>query len=100
MKPDILAATFDLARCARSDRFKLIYNCTPHGAVAPVDSQGDPGWTEMKTANAAGKLDPVSDNAFADCEELGDHFAQVLLGAHVEILGIEHRGCGQGAWDC
>lgn len=56
MKPDILASTFDLARCVRSDRFKLIYNCTPHGAVAPVDSQRDPGWMEMKAAHAAGKL--------------------------------------------
>jgi arylsulfatase A-like enzyme len=58
MKPDVLASTFDLARCARSDRFKLIYNCTPHGAVAPVDSQRDPGWQEMLAANAAGKLTP------------------------------------------
>lgn len=56
MKPDILAATFDLARCARSDRYKLIYNCTPHGAVAPVDSQKDPGWQEMLAARAAGRL--------------------------------------------
>ncbi|MEQ1859213.1 MAG: sulfatase [Chthoniobacteraceae bacterium] len=58
MKPDVLASTFDLARCARSDRFKLIYNCTPHGAVAPVDSQQDPGWQQMKAANAAGQLGP------------------------------------------
>lgn len=56
MKPDILASTFDLARCIRSDRFKLIYNCTPHQAVAPVDSQRDPGWQEMQAAFAAGKL--------------------------------------------
>jgi len=56
MKPDILASTFDLVRCARSDKFKLIYNCTPHGAVAPVDSQRDPGWQEMQAAHAAGKL--------------------------------------------
>lgn len=56
MKPDILAAAFDLARCARSDKFKLIYNCTPHGAVAPVDSQKDPSWQEMVKANANGQL--------------------------------------------
>lgn len=56
MRPDILASTFDLSRCARSDRFKLIYNCTPHQAVAPVDSQRDPGWQEMKAAHAAGTL--------------------------------------------
>ncbi len=58
MKPDIQASTFDLVRCARSDRFKLIYNCTPHGAVAPVDSQKDPGWQAMLKANADGKLAP------------------------------------------
>lgn len=56
MRPDILAATFDLARCVRSERFKLIYNCTPHQAVAPVDSQGDPGWQAIKAAHAAGQL--------------------------------------------
>ena len=58
MKPDILASTFDLARCVRSANFKLIYNCTPHQAVAPVDSQRDPGWQEMKAAFAEGKLAP------------------------------------------
>lgn len=56
MNPNISASTFDLARCVRSDRFKLIYNCTPHQAVAPVDSQRDPGWQEMLAAHAAGKL--------------------------------------------
>lgn len=56
MKPDVLASTFDLARCVRSDDFKLVYNCTPHQAVAPVDSQQDPGWQAMKAAAAEGKL--------------------------------------------
>jgi arylsulfatase A-like enzyme len=56
MKPDISAATFDLARCVRSDRFKLIYNCTPHQPVGPVDSQADPGWQQMKAAFAARTL--------------------------------------------
>jgi len=58
MKPDILASTFDLSRCVRSANFKLIYNCTPHQAVAPVDSQGDPGWQQMKFAYAGGRLAP------------------------------------------
>lgn len=58
MRPNISAATFDLVRCARSARFKLIYNCTPHQPVAPVDSQNDPGWQEMVAANKAGKLAP------------------------------------------
>jgi arylsulfatase A-like enzyme len=56
MRPDISAATFDLVRCIRSDRFKLIYNCTPHQSVGPVDSQRDPAWQEMKAAHAAGTL--------------------------------------------
>lgn len=56
MRAEISAATFDLARCVRSDRFKLIYNCTPHQPVGPVDSQRDPGWQEMKAAFAEGKL--------------------------------------------
>jgi arylsulfatase A-like enzyme len=57
MKPDVLASTFDLARCVRSDRHKLIYNCTPHQAVAPVDSQRDPGWQEILAKHAAGTLE-------------------------------------------
>ena len=56
MKPDILASTFDLARCARSAKYKLIYNCTPHQAVSPVDSRRDPGWQQMSAAFAEGKL--------------------------------------------
>lgn len=56
MRPDVQASTFDLARCVRSSRFKLIYNCTPHQPVAPVDSQQDPSWQEMLAANHAGTL--------------------------------------------
>ena len=58
MKPDITANVFDLARCARSDRFKLIYNCTPHGAVAPVDSKDGPAWQQIVAAHAEGRLAP------------------------------------------
>jgi arylsulfatase A-like enzyme len=58
MRPEISAATFDLGRCVRSARYKLIYNCTPHQPVGPVDSQRDPGWQEMVAANRAGKLAP------------------------------------------
>lgn len=64
MKPDILASTFDLARCVRSDRFKLIYNCTPHQAVAPVDSQKDPGWQEILAAHEARTLAPQFERAY------------------------------------
>ena len=64
MRPDVSANTFDLARCVRSDRHKLIYNCTPHGAVRPVDSAGDPSWTEIEAAHAAGKLSPEHDKTY------------------------------------
>lgn len=67
MKPDISAATFDLSRCVRSDRFKLIYNCTPHQPVGPVDSQRDPGWQEMLAAHAAGKLAEPFVKAYFTC---------------------------------
>ncbi|MBS0208714.1 MAG: sulfatase [Planctomycetes bacterium] len=64
MKPDILAATFDLARCVRSDKYKLIYNCTPHQAVAPVDSQRDPGWQEILKAHADKTLPGVFERVY------------------------------------
>ncbi|MBK8092152.1 MAG: sulfatase [Verrucomicrobiaceae bacterium] len=64
MKPDITANVFDLARCVRSDRYKLIYNCTPHGAVAPVDSKEDPSWREIVAAHTAGKLSPEHERAY------------------------------------
>jgi len=64
MNPNILASTFDLARCVRSDRFKLIYNCTPHQGVAPVDSQKDPGWQEILAAHAAGRLASQFERAY------------------------------------
>lgn len=64
MSPAVSAATFDLARCVRSDRFKLIYNCTPHQPVGPVDSRNDPSWKEMVAAHAEGKLAPAFVKAY------------------------------------
>ena len=58
MRPDIPAANFDLSRCVRSANWKLIYNCTPHQRVQPVDSAEQPYWQAMVAANAAGKLAP------------------------------------------
>ncbi|MBK5290309.1 MAG: sulfatase-like hydrolase/transferase [Acidobacteriia bacterium] len=58
------ASTFDLSRCARSDRFKLIYNCTPQMEYQPVDSAGDPGWKEMLAAHKAGLLNPEIEQAY------------------------------------
>lgn len=56
--PNTKASTFDLSRCVRSRRHKLIYNCTPQMVYQPVDSANDAGWKQMVEANAAGTLDP------------------------------------------
>jgi N-sulfoglucosamine sulfohydrolase len=58
------ADTFDLSRCVRSARYKLIYNCTPQMEYWPVDSGKDAGWQEMIAAHAAGKLPPEIDRAY------------------------------------
>jgi arylsulfatase A-like enzyme len=50
--------TFDLSRMARSARYKLIYNCTPHQQYSPVDSYNEAYWREMSDENAYGRLDP------------------------------------------
>lgn len=55
---------FDLSRCVRSKRHKLIYNCTPHQLYSPVDSANDAGWKEMVEAHASGKLPPAIDKAY------------------------------------
>ncbi len=58
-EPATKSSGYDLARCVRSDRYKLIYNCTPSMIYAPVDSAGDTGWKQMVAAHAEGKLPPV-----------------------------------------
>lgn len=55
---------YDLSRCVRSERFKLIYNCTPWMRYTPVDSTRDPGWREMTAAHEAGRLPPEIDRAY------------------------------------
>jgi len=55
---------YDLGRAVRSDRYKLIYNCTPWVPYQPVDSAGEPGWREISAAHASGKLDPKFRNAY------------------------------------
>ncbi len=49
---------YDLSRAVRSDRYKLIYNCTPWIPYSPVDSAGGAAWREITAAHAAGKLSP------------------------------------------
>lgn len=49
-------ASYDLSRAIRSDRYKLIYNCTPWIPYAPVDSAGGLAWHAIIQANAQGAL--------------------------------------------
>jgi hypothetical protein len=57
MTPQLKANGWDLSRCVRNQRYKLIYNVTPFMQYAPVDSAGDPGWKGMLKAHAEGKLE-------------------------------------------
>jgi len=58
------ASTFDLSRCVRTSRWKLIYNCTPHQRYGPVDSARDAGWQQMVKAHEAGTLAAPLDKAY------------------------------------
>ncbi|MBI4892367.1 MAG: sulfatase [Acidobacteria bacterium] len=62
--PTTRASTFDLSRCIRSDRWKLIYNCTPQMEYWPVDSGNDPSWQEMLAAHRAGTLKPEIEKTY------------------------------------
>ena len=52
----IRSSGYDLGRAVRTDRYKLIYNCTPWIPYSPVDSAGGAGWTQMVAANEQGRL--------------------------------------------
>ncbi|MBL9188960.1 MAG: sulfatase [Opitutaceae bacterium] len=52
----IRSSSYDLGRAVRSERFKLIYNCTPWIPYSPVDSASGAGWQQMIAAHAEGKL--------------------------------------------
>jgi arylsulfatase A-like enzyme len=56
--------TFDLSRAVRSERYKLIYNCTPFMKYSPVDSYTETGWLEMTDEHLWGRLDPALDRAY------------------------------------
>ena len=62
--PETKASTFDLSRCVRSNRWKLIYNLTPQMEYWPVDSGGGPGWQDILAAHKAGKLKPEIERAY------------------------------------
>ncbi len=56
--------TFDLSRMVRTDRYKVIYNCTPHMKYSPVDSYNERGWLDMVDAHLTGRLDPAYERAY------------------------------------
>jgi len=58
------ASEFDLSRCVRGARYKLIYNLTPNMEYWPVDSSQDPGWQEILAAHRAGTLKPEHEQAY------------------------------------
>ena len=62
--PETRASTFDLSRCVRSQRFKLIYNVTPQMEYWPVDSGEDPGWQQILAAHQAGSLPREHERAY------------------------------------
>lgn len=55
---NIKSSGYDLGRAVRSERYKLIYNCTPWVPYSPVDSAGGAAWQQMTAAHAEGKLAP------------------------------------------
>jgi N-sulfoglucosamine sulfohydrolase len=64
MEANTKASTFDLSRCVRSNRYKLIYNLTPKMEYWPVDSGQDPGWQEILAAHKAGTLKPEHERMY------------------------------------
>ena len=54
---DTPASGVDYSRCVRGERYKLIYNVTPHQRYSPVDSAGNPGWKAIVQAQEAGSLE-------------------------------------------
>ena len=58
------ADTFDLSRCVRSNRWKLIYNVTPEMEYWPINSGQGPGWQQIVAAHKAGTLKPEHERAY------------------------------------
>lgn len=61
---EIKSNSFDLSRCVRSDRYKLIYNATPRMPYQPMDFARTAGWREMVAADADGTLAPEFRRAY------------------------------------
>ncbi|MBI3679742.1 MAG: sulfatase [Acidobacteria bacterium] len=62
--PTTRADTFDLSRCVRTQKYKLIYNCTPQMEYWPVDSGRDPGWQQILAAHKEARLKPEHERAY------------------------------------
>jgi arylsulfatase A-like enzyme len=56
--------TFDLSRMVRTERHKLVYNCTPSMEYSPVDSYNEESWKQMSEENAWGRLAPRFSKAY------------------------------------
>jgi arylsulfatase A-like enzyme len=63
-REDTLANAWDLSRCIRSGRHKLIFNCTPHMRYAPVNSTAEKYWQDIVAAYESGELAPQFERAF------------------------------------
>ncbi|MCX6593356.1 MAG: sulfatase [Acidobacteria bacterium] len=61
---ETMSSEWDQSRMVRSERYKLIYNCTPWMEYQPVDSMRDPGWQQMVAAHADKLLKPEHDRAY------------------------------------
>lgn len=59
--PETLASTYDLGRCVRSERYKLIYNCTPWMKFGWAKN---PCWEAMVEARHEGGLDPLFERMY------------------------------------
>jgi len=58
---------YDLGRCVRTRRYKLIINYTPWQRYEPTDSAKEAGWVEMTEAHRAGKLGADFEKAYFTC---------------------------------
>src|SRR5258707_2504223 len=89
--PDTKASTFDLSRCVRSKRWKLIYNVTPQMEYWPVDSGADAGWQQMVAAHKAGTLKPEHERAYFQRPRPVLEVGALMLGLELYDLDADPR---------
>ncbi|TWU40974.1 sulfatase-like hydrolase/transferase [Novipirellula artificiosorum] len=58
------ASAVDYSRCVRTERYKLIYNVTPHQPYSPVDSARNPSWQEITEAHGDHRLATEFENLY------------------------------------